>query len=116
MPRPRKHKRVCSLPLNNEFLPKNVDNSSETIFMSIEEFECIRLIDLQGMDQNQCSEFMGVARSTIQRMYDSARKKVAQCLVEGKILKIQGGDYKICDGKDVCNDRKGRHRCGRNRS
>lgn len=63
---------------------------------------------------------MGVARSTIQRIYDDARKKIADSLVNGKILKIEGGDYKLCsdfgDGKncDKCICHRHRYGYGRN--
>lgn len=66
------------------------------IIMTVEEYESIRLIDLEGLNQEQCADLMGVARSTIQKIYDDARKKVADSMVNGKILKIEGGDYKLC--------------------
>ncbi len=120
MARPRKWKRVCGVPEINIFGPymgnKNVDDFTE---MTIEEFETIRMIDHEGLTQEQCAEIMEVGRSTIQRIYENARKKVADSLVNGKVLKIQGGDYKLCgelEDVEICNRcfRK-RHRAGRNR-
>lgn len=122
MVRPRKWRRVCTLPEVNEFGPLNfLKEINELITMTVEEYETIRLMDLEWLNQEQCAEAMGVARSTVQRIYDDARKKIADSLVNGKMLKIEGGDYKLCSD---FNDREncigcvcGRHRyrCGRNR-
>lgn len=68
--------------------------------MTVDEYEAIRLIDLEGMTQEECSEKMDVARTTVQRIYNDARNKLAMSLVEGKLLQIQGGDYKLCDYED----------------
>lgn len=98
MPRPRKCRKVCCMPERNSFGPLNITNiNAEIILMTVDEYETIRLIDLEEMTQEECAEKMDVARTTIQRIYNDARKKLAKSLVEGKILKIQGGDYKLCD-------------------
>ena len=65
--------------------------------MALEEYETIRLIDYEGLTQEECSERMNVARTTVQRIYSDARKKLAQLLVEGRPLRIEGGDYKLYD-------------------
>ena len=94
--RPRKRKRVCDMPNYRIFGPLNGEIQDE-IILSVEEYEVIRLIDLEGLEQQQCAERMGVGRSTVQRMYSDAKKKVADSLVNGKVLKIEGGDYFLCD-------------------
>lgn len=121
MARPKKWRRVCMLPEIVEFGPLDKSNRvNEFIIMTVEEYETIRLMDLEGLNQEQCANTMGVARSTVQRIYDDARKIIADSLVNGKTLKIEGGDYKLCsdfgdkencDGCICC-----RHRHGRNKN
>ena len=108
MPRPRKCRKVCFLPERNSFGPLNITNiNAEIILMTVDEYETIRLIDLEEMTQEECAEKMDVARTTIQRIYNDARKKLAKSLVEGNILKIKGGDYKLCDnGELLCRCKK----------
>lgn len=105
MPRPRKWRKVCCLPENNRFGPLNTPyQSRELVKMTIEEYETIRLIDLQGFTQEECAEKMQVARTTVQRIYIDARRKLAQALVEGKVLIIEGGDYQLCNGLEkICD-------------
>jgi hypothetical protein len=84
--------------------------------MTVDEYETIRLIDAEGYTQEACAEHMDVSRSTIQSIYDSARKKLSDSLVHGKVLWIEGGEYRLCEG--MSNECGGggchRHRCGRN--
>ena len=65
--------------------------------MTLDEFETIRLLDREGLTQEQCAEKMGIARTTVTAIYDSARRKVADALVEGKQLLIRGGNYRLND-------------------
>lgn len=115
MPRPRKRRRVCSLPRFKTFGPVNGNLGDEVVILSVDEYEVIRLIDFEGLDQEQCAQRMDVARSTIQRMYTEAKKKVADSVVNGKVLKIEGGDYELCqmDKKHCHQCNRGRHRHGR---
>lgn len=108
MPRPCKRRRICAMPSCQRFGPKDscCDADRPTITMTLDEFESIRLIDLEGLTQEQCAERMNVARTTAQAIYNSARIKLAECLVQEKELRIAGGDYILCDGNDTgcsCN-------------
>lgn len=69
------------------------------VLMSVDEYESIRLIDLEGITQEQCASQMGVARATVQAIYGSARCKLADCLVNDKELAIEGGSYVLCDAR-----------------
>lgn len=108
MARPRKWRKVCCIPESNLFGPLDAllieDN---LIIMTVEEYETIRLIDGEGLMQEECAERMDVARTTVQRIYIDARQKIADALVNGKILKIEGGDYQLYTENERI------HRCGR---
>lgn len=99
MARPMKMRKVCSLPERNKFGPLDSPNSiNGYLNMTVDEYEAIRLIDLEGFTQEECATQMNVARSTVQGIYIDARKKLAQSLVNGKVLFIEGGEYRLCDG------------------
>ena len=114
MPRPKKCRRVCGLPRCSEFGPAAArpETAVQPVLMSVEEYESIRLIDYQGCTQAECSEYMCVARTTAQFIYNSARKKLAAALVEGRPLRIEGGSYRLCEGG---SEHCGRHGCRRRR-
>ncbi len=99
MPRPRKWRHVCRMPGNESFGPLPGGGAARGVInMTVDEYEAIRLIDLEGCSQEQCAEQMGVARTTAQAIYNSARVKLAECLVNGLELSIRGGDYILCNG------------------
>lgn len=102
MPRPKKSRKVCGLPDCTHFGPLNYQTQWEQpIVMTVDEYETIRLIDLNGYTQEDCAASMKVARTTIQSIYNDARKKLAGSLVYGNRLIIEGGDVQICGGKDI---------------
>ena len=70
--------------------------------MAVDEFEAIRLVDLLDLTQEEAARQMGVARATVQSIYGSARKKLALSLVEGRELRIGGGEYQVCPGDQGC--------------
>ncbi|MCG8483303.1 MAG: DUF134 domain-containing protein [Clostridia bacterium] len=120
MPRPKKWRKVCSLPAHKLYGPRNCkSDENEIIEMEVEEFETIRLMDFEGLNQTECAEKMNVARSTVQRIYDDARKKMADSLVNGKLLKIEGGNYVVCTEEvedkccPACHRRQHRYRGGK---
>lgn len=100
MPRPKKCRRVCEFPQTLRFSPENPSETAEPVVLTVEEYETIRLIDKEGLSQEKCGEIMQVARTTVQQIYANARKKLADVLVEGLPLRIEGGDYELCSGRD----------------
>ena len=96
MPRPCKRRRVCGHPSSGRFGPAEQAHGQPEVLMGLDEFETIRLIDLEGLTQEQCAAQMNVARTTVQAIYGTARRKLAQCLVNGRALVIEGGDYELC--------------------
>lgn len=115
MSRPRKWRNVCSLPERNSFGPLDAKTDPNlSIVMTVDEYESIRLIDLEGFTQEECAGQMKIARTTVQGIYNEARKKVAHALVNGRVLRIEGGDYKLCEGPaGVCGRACHRRRHGR---
>ncbi len=95
MPRPRKKRHINSMPQYDCFGPLGHRRVSDIVVMTIDEFESLRLIDEIGLNQTECALEMNIGRTTIQRIYNDARKKVAHCLVHGKTLHVKGGDYFI---------------------
>lgn len=99
MARPMKRRRVCSLPESSRFGPLDAAIDMEnSVNMTVDEYETIRLIDLEGFTQEECAERMNVARSTVQGIYTEARRKLAESLVSSRLLSIGGGEYRLCDG------------------
>ena len=115
MARPRKWRKVCSLPESNRFGPlDSLFDAENHVHMTVDEYETIRLIDSEGFTQEDCAEQMNVARTTVQSIYAEARKKLAESLVYGKVLLIEGGEYRLCEGLGKGYGRGcHRHRCGR---
>ena len=64
-----------------------------TVNLTLEEFEAIRLVDLEGMDQEEAAFQMGVSRKTLWNDLKSARKKIATALINGYAIRIEGGNY-----------------------
>lgn len=116
MPRPKKRRKVCSMPANREFAPVGAGfQLADAVMMTVEEYETIRLIDHEGFIQEECARYMKIARTTVQLMYNEARKKLAATLVEGKPLIISGGCYQLCNGNEPycgCGGCR-KHRCER---
>ncbi len=109
MPRPRRFRRVCFEPDTTYFKPAGIRMAelAETV-LTVDEFESIRLKDHEGLDQNQAAKKMDISQPTFQRIYESARKKIADALVNGKAIKIEGGPYRIMPRGKAHRFRKGR--------
>ncbi len=94
MARPIKCRRVEFLPSITSFIPVEDDNRGlNAINLKVEELEAMRLKDIEGLNQQECADEMGVSRQTFQNIIDSGRKKVTQALIEGRGINIKGGNY-----------------------
>ncbi len=105
MPRPRKLRLVQGRPIVSAFVPDRIPPwGREEVILPIEGLEAIRLNDFQGLDQETAAKMMNVSRQTFGRILTEARAIVADALVMGKILRIEGGHYDMPP--------RGRHRRG----
>lgn len=95
MPRSAKCRRVCQMPAHCRFSPEQPAEGGPVV-LAVEEYEAVRLVDFQGLTQEEAAAQMGVARATVQRIYAQARRKLAVFLVEGRPLQIGGGSYALC--------------------
>lgn len=94
MPRPKRCRRICGYPDYWSFVPEGAE-TMETILMTLDEYEAVRLIDFQKMTQEECADEMRVSRTTVTGIYDSARFKISDAMINGKRLRITGGTYQI---------------------
>lgn len=94
MARPQKLRRICSQPACTSFGPLS-GHYTETLSMTLDEYETIRLMDIENLSQEECALRMNVARTTVQAIYTNARKKLGELLVHQKRLQIEGGQYKL---------------------
>ena len=95
MARPPKQRCICSLPQVTVFTPQGCATDG-TVELTYDEYEVIRLLDHMQMTQEQCAKRMQISRPTVTRIYDEARRKMADMLVNGKTLTIGGGDVFVC--------------------
>lgn len=93
-PRPRIMRRVWFHPGVTYFKPAGIRMASlEETILTMDEFEAIRMKDYEGLEQTDAAKKMGVSQPTFQRIYESARKKIADALVNGKAMRIEGGRF-----------------------
>ena len=76
----------------------------DEVCLSIEELEALRLKDIEDLDQEHCARQMNISRPTFQRVLGSARKKIAEALLKGKAIKIEGGAYELESQSSVINN------------
>jgi predicted DNA-binding protein (UPF0251 family) len=96
MPRPKKCRRVANMPERTYFKPAGMPlRSLKEVNISFEETEAVRLKDLEGLDQESGAKRMNVSRPTFQRILSSARAKMADAILNGKAIRIEGGDFEM---------------------
>ena len=105
MPRPKNDRIVNEPPLYSEFKPLGVAGMSlKQVLLSLDEFEATRLADYQGYSHKEAADEMNISRSTFSRLIEQARKKIADFLVHGKLLTIDGGSVHFRNNIIRCLD------------
>ncbi len=105
MPRPIKWRRVDSIPAVTHFKPAGIPlHALEEVNLTVEEAEAIRLKDLQGLEQEECAQKMQISRPTFHRVLESARKKLADALLNGKAIRIEGGNFELAMRRFRCGN------------
>ena len=96
MPRPSKCRWIQCEPTVTMFKPRGIPTTElETVTLRVDEFEALRLKDLEGLEQEQAAAKMNVSQPTLHRILESAHRKVADSLIHGKALVIEGGNYEM---------------------
>ncbi len=115
MPRPRQCRRVAQLPQATYYKPRGVPmRMLQQVALTVDELEALRLADLEGLYQEEAAGRMNVSRQTFGRIVEAARKKVADALVHGKALSIEGGPVEVAppDHPNPCGPGRGRQGAG----
>ena len=94
MPRPKRVRTICQKPEYVSFHPDGI-SPPETVILSLDEYEVIRLVDYEKQTHEQAARQMGIARATVTEIYEVARYKLADSLLNGKRLTIDGGSYQM---------------------
>ncbi|MFA7042765.1 MAG: DUF134 domain-containing protein [Bacteroidales bacterium] len=93
LPRPKQHRKISTPPIMLGYKPFGIQKSVlESVTLLYDEYESIRLLDYLGMNQEQAAEQMNVSRPTLTRIYEKARKTIAEAFVKGKMILIEGGE------------------------
>ena len=92
MPRPTKYRRIFISPDFFFFKPAGITkNNLEIVTLALDEFEAVRLADFEGLYQEDSANQMNISRQTFGNIITTAHKKIADCIINGKILKLEGG-------------------------
>jgi len=102
MPRKKRDRRLLAPPAIKGLSVYGPKNRSEQVILFFEEYEVIKLLDYENMTQEEAAVCMDVSRPTLTRIYESARNKVAQSMVEGKDLIIRGGNFHFDENWYYC--------------
>jgi predicted DNA-binding protein (UPF0251 family) len=105
MPNRRRFRRINGPPMMEGYKPFGVPmRELESVVMSLEEYESLRLADYENLTQEEAARKMNISRPTFTRLYDKARKNVAKAFVEGKAILIRGGTFISGDYWYRCNN------------
>ena len=97
------YRRVAYIPQTTYFKPQGMPSGTvQEICLSVEEAEAVRLKDLEGLEQEQCARSMRVSRPTFARILGSARRKIADAMLNGKAIRIDGGNFELAMRRFRC--------------
>ncbi len=115
MARPSRSRKICTIPKYKIFAAvddreddaeKGQNKANETevtrVTLNLDEYEAIRMIDYLGRTHEQCAVHMGISRTTVTEIYERARYKLSDMLINGKSLYIDGGSVSVCGGGNCC--------------
>ena len=115
MPRPSRCRRVCAEPLFRRFAPQAEEgacpNEAQPVVLAVDEYEVVRIVDLYKRSHEECARQMQVSRTTVTEIYERARFKIADAIVNGRPLVIKGGNYRLCE--ESSREKAGCHCPGR---
>jgi len=95
--RPKKTRIIQEIPKINQFSPRGKPGRPDEIELAIDQLEAVRLVDNLGLKQAQAAAKMGLSRQTLGRILKLARRRISDALINGKIIRIQGGEVKLKD-------------------
>ena len=95
MARPTRNRKICTLPEYTSFCAKD-KATDDVVTLTLDEYEAIRFIDFFKRTHEQCAVHMGISRTTVTEIYERARFKISDMLVNGKELVIDGGSVSLC--------------------
>lgn len=103
MPRPLKLRQISAAPVATFFKPAGVPiGALEMVTLALEEVESIRLKDIEDLHQEDCAQRMGVSRATFHQVLKSARSKLADAILNGKAIQVEGGAFAFPGGRFRC--------------
>ena len=109
MPRPKCRRNICGFPDKNYFKPRGIPTVDlEEVVLTLDEFEAIRLADYEQLYQENAAAKMNISRQTFGRIIEAAHKKIADVLINGKALKIEGGEVSLDEIKPCCQAKRRR--------
>lgn len=109
MPRPKCRRNICGIPDKNYFKPRGIPTVDlEEVTLSLDEFEAIRLADYELLYQEEAAARMNISRQTFGRIIEAAHQKIADVLLNGKALKIEGGEISLDESKPSCKAKRRR--------
>lgn len=96
MPRPRKFRNIANEPIDRFYKPNGIKaRELKHVVLKHDQLEALRLADMEQLDQETAASHMSISRATFSRLVNEARHIVAEALVNGWALKIDGGDFKV---------------------